>query len=235
MNLINLPLVVEYPGYFPDFGMLKYLIYQYTDYDVPRAHAVWDGLCIVIIPFLMVLVWRGLKKGIVIYKRWKVTKLIHHFSEKDPIWNKNTMVEMAENLFYQVQSAWFSNSFRSLAPVLTDKIKLEWQETWKLMRLNHYKFMVGQIDVRSVNIISVEDHFDNNRDKFQVEISGYIKRYVKNKPDGTLFVRSSSDYEEFTDIYSFVRFDDDWLLDGIHHSAKIDDILNTKNKDYHIG
>jgi hypothetical protein len=233
MNLSFIPLLApDYPGIFPDFGILDLLIYAYTDKEISRAHSAWDGFCIVFIPTFIFVSWRITRRLMILSKRWKVDKLLKTFEEKDPFWNKMMMREMAENLFHQVQEAWFTNSFRSLAPVLTDKIKLEWQETWKQLLLNQYVFVVGNIDIRRVNIISVEDHLDNNQDKFQVEISGYIKRYVKDKHQGDVLYRGKTGYEAFTDIYSFIRYDDQWLLDGIHHGANLKHIMSLKNKDY---
>ena len=225
-------LAAEYPGYLPDFGILKHLIYQYTENDISRAHAAWDGFWFVAIPFLLVLFIKFCKKLLVKIKRQKVIKLINGFAENDPFWNSKAMHTMSKDLFYEVQYAWFNNDFKDLAPMLSDKLKFEWQETWKIMKINNYKFVVGKIDVKNVNIISVEDHFDNNKDKFNVEVSGYIKRYVKNKPDDSLLARSASDIDGFIDIYSFIRQDDQWLLDEIHHGAKFVDIFRFENKDY---
>lgn len=235
MNLITQQFIItEYQGIFPDFGILDILIYQYTPDDIARAHQAWDGFLIILIPALIYLSWRGFKKWVIYRKQSKVNALIREFSKNDPLWNKESMKSMSENLFYEVQHAWLYSNFKPLAPLLTDKLKMEWQDTWQQMKLCDYIFIVGKIDVRSVHIISVEDHFDDNRDKFRVEISGYIKRYVKNKPDGSLLVRSSSDYDEFMDIYSFVRLNDQWLLDDIDHSTSIREVLLSKSKNHHL-
>jgi len=236
MNLLfTFPLLSDYYNFIPDFGFLNFLVYaRNSDVDIENARQCWDGFWIVMLPFLLVLSYRFSKKLVICLKKQKVNKRVQSFAKKDPFWNINAMRKIARSLFYEVQSAWFNNNFKPLAPMLIDNIKFEWQETWKIMQKNNYKFLVGKIDIRNVNIISVEDHFDDNRDKFKVEISGYIKRYVKNKPNDAWFSRSPSDYEEFTDIYSFVRNDDEWLLDDIHHDAKFTEIMSFRSKNYHM-
>jgi len=222
-----------YKGIFPDFGILSQLDLQ-TDYEISNAHAAWDGLIIILIPAMIYLSWRGFKKWVIFRKQLKVNSLMKEFAGKDSFWNKELMKTMAENLFHEVQSAWLHSNFKPLAPLLTDKLKMEWQDTWQQMKLCDYVFIVGKIDVRSVTIISVEDHFDDNRDRFKVEVSGYIKRYVKNKPDGSMLVRTSHDFDEFMDIYSFVRYNDQWLLDEIDHSTTIREVILAKNKNHHL-
>jgi hypothetical protein len=235
MNPIsNFYITADYPGYFPDFGLLKYLIYQYTETDISRAHAAWDGICIVAIPILIIVGWLITKKILILLKRQKVKNTLALFSQRDPFWNEYKMKELSEELFNNVQYAWMKREFKTLAPWLTDKIKMEWQSTFSIMQQMNYVFVAGNIDIRRTTIISVEDHLDDNQDKFKIEISGYMKRYVKNKENNSLFIKETSELKAFTDIYSFIRSGDQWLLDDIDHKANLAKILKARNKDFHL-
>jgi len=61
-----------------------------------------------------------------------------------------------------------------------------------------------------------------------------MKRYVKNKENNSLFIKETSELKAFTDIYSFIRSGDQWLLDDIDHKANLAKILKAKNKDFHL-
>jgi hypothetical protein len=230
---MNLPLIsfvkVDYPGYFPDFGILPRLVYIYTEKDLSNAHAMWDGLCLVFIPlFILCLVLVG-RKLLIKWKRKQVLHFIQRFSVGDPFWDEIKMKETAVSMFQQVQYAWMRNEFRSIAPWISDRLKMEWQHTWLTLRQLNYAFLAGKIDITRVTIIAVEDHLNTYQHKFKVEISGYIKRYFKDGNTNLLVHKNTMELQAFTDIYTFVRGDDQWLLDGVHYSANFGHIMLAKN------
>ncbi len=198
-----------------------------------QLYAAYNGFLVVIIPIALYVCWLIVKKVWLMIRKTRVKNYIQTFSTNDYFWNEKRMIEKAKEMFISVQKAWTRNEFVPLAPQLTDKLKMEWQEIWLRMRRRKYMFACSVIDIKRITIIGVIDHFDNHQDRFKVEITGYVRRYLRDNRQKMLTENSTTGLQKVTDIYSFIRYDDQWLLDGVHYSANFTDMVLAKTRNYH--
>jgi hypothetical protein len=216
----------DYSGYFPDFGLMHQIQISYAQSTpIENLHAAWDGFWVVMGPVLVYMLYYLAKRVILHRKRQQVLQFIQNFALNDPFWNAATMKNISTQMFIDVQYAWMKNEFRHIGPWLSDQLKNEWQDLWVSMQNNDYAFFVSAIDIQRVTIIAAEDYLDDNKDTFKVEISGYIKRYIKNRSTNQLALNHDPGLKSFTDIYTFIRREDQWLLNHIQYEANFGDIL----------
>jgi hypothetical protein len=227
LKYVALVISSTYTGYVPDFGLLEQISNTYET-PIESLHGAWDGFWIVMTPIGLYLLYYFTKKLLIARKRKKVLQFIHQFSITDPFWNAAVMKNIATSMFIDVQYAWMKLEFRNIVPWLSDSIKTEWQHLLATMQKNDYAFFVSSIDIKRVTIIAAEDYMDDAKDQFKVEITGYIKRYVKIKTSNQLALHQDPSLKAFTDIYTFIRQENQWKLLHIQHEANIGDILFAK-------
>ncbi|MCL5774228.1 MAG: hypothetical protein M1536_07620, partial [Firmicutes bacterium] len=75
-------------------------------------------------------------------------------------------------------------------------------------------------------IIGVKDFRDDSKDRFWVHIEGSMIDYIVDDETGSLLSGDTSKPESFSEIWSFIRGEKDWVLDEINQKAGIMEIEN---------
>jgi predicted lipid-binding transport protein (Tim44 family) len=198
---------------------------------MPNANdqeSLWNGMYIsigIFIPVIILMLWLYIRKKTKADRVFRVKEMIHRFSKSDPFWNEIQMRKLGKDMFHMVMHAWSKNDSKKIGPFLTDRLKKEWRDNWTNMIANGYVFVYNQIFVESVTVIGAQDFPDDSKDSFSVEISGYVKRYLEHKQSGTIVPKHGNELDNFMDIYTFVRVENEWLLNEIHPGAKFKDIF----------
>lgn len=141
----------------------------------------------------------GIIYFIVISKEKKALKTLAEGGETDSIWNIDELKYQTRFIFYKVQDALESKSISPLKDYATPGF-LEWFK--KLIDNEHAMHI--PVNITETHIISCKDSSDNSKDKFV----GYIKGRLETED-------YNESAKEFSEIYHFIRIDNNWFLEKI--------------------
>jgi predicted lipid-binding transport protein (Tim44 family) len=168
------------------------------------------------------------------FKSRKIKRRIKKYSAEDPFWNHGEMMNIGKDMFLHIQHAWHNGHFRHLSGSISNNQKMEWQHLWKYMHKLGFRFAFISVQIEKVYIIGAIDHYDNEKDIFQIAIAGSIKRYVQYRKNGRLVEGNSRYSKNFVDILVFKRIDNKWLLDEMKVDASLFHVLKTPDKDFNM-
>jgi hypothetical protein len=186
----------------------------------------WMFSLVIIAPVFILFLAYALR----IYKELKASYFVKQFAKKDPVWNEQKILDKAEVMFYAVNNAWLEMNFTPVLPFVTENIKLEWIQVLKSMKKDRLLYNYSKVKLDEIVIIGAMDDVDNNRDWVQVKISGYMRRYFRYQETNRLTEYSSPGYDFFSDLYTFKRYEDEWLLDKIEYFAGFTKIMTSTIK-----
>jgi predicted lipid-binding transport protein (Tim44 family) len=189
-----------------------------------RKMALWLG-GFGALAVLVLIVWLILMNLKYTARKQKVSKLIREFGKNDSFWNEEKMLVLGKLIFTSVQRAWWKSDFKEIGMFLTDGLKEEWIGTWVNFKKMNYVFHCRIIRIERVTVIAAEDYSDDTKDSFTLEISAELIRYLKIDRTKQLAPHNTANAKHVTDIYTFIRKDNQWLLDKINYSADLTEIF----------
>jgi predicted lipid-binding transport protein (Tim44 family) len=90
------------------------------------------------------------------------------------------------------------------------------------MLVDKSRNVLENIQLMEVLIYSVADYQDNTRDTFAAQLSGSMIDYTVKQASGYVTIDDRANPEEFTEVWFFVRQNDQWLLDAIAPIATVE-------------
>jgi predicted lipid-binding transport protein (Tim44 family) len=193
-----------------------------------RQMALWLG-GIILLGVLGLIIWLTWMNARYEVKKQKVRQFLKEFEKKDRFWNEKEMLLIGKQIFTNVQKAWLQNDFKEIGNHLTERAKNEWTDTWLQMKNMDYVFHCRIVRIERVTIIAAEDHADDSKDNFTVEISAELIRYLKIDGTNQLAPHNTAFKTHITDIYTFIRKDNQWLLDKINYTADLTEIFKYRS------
>ena len=137
--------------------------------------------------------------------------------QNDPVWNKDSIITTAKDIFLRYQSDWSNYGVDSMKSYMTERY------------YNHAKLMVMALkqvnrqdnvknpEINSVDIVDFDDNTDNSKDTVYISFSAFGNdKLLDTKTNKVLF----SDTGEILEVWKFNRDGNKWLLDGIQPSTE---------------
>lgn len=168
--------------------------------------------------------------GVLLYVRKKRTRdVLNELSASDPSWDEPGLHRLVEETYYRVQEAWRRRNPDLARHCMSERL---YQQhlllTRDMLGKNHRPIMLA-IDCKETAIIQVIDYPDNNRDSFKAHIVGSMIDYVVDEMTKQRVSGSGND-QTFSEIWVFIRKNDERLLDEIIPKTKTLDLLKMRNQ-----
>ncbi len=161
-------------------------------------------------------------------KNAKALILLDKIDETDEIWNYRTIKERMENIFFNVQMAWTKRDQDIAKEYMSNKIyKKHKMQTDRLIE-NKLINKLERVNLISTKIIGIFDDEENDKDSLKAVINGGMIDFMYDEENNKIIAGSDKDYEEFSELWTFIRKDDNWVLDNIEQSVESRSVKNTK-------
>lgn len=179
-------------------------------------------IALILAPFLLIY---GLIISYLLNKKNKKAKqLLQQIAQEDPMWNHRRMKARIEEIYFKVQSAWMERNQDLAKDCMSDRIYLKHKLQTDEMLRNGRKNILAKVNLKDATIFSVSDFQNDDLDTFAAHISGSMIDYEVDDVTGTILSGDSSKIESFTEIWHFIRQNNQWVLDEIDQNASMGDI-----------
>lgn len=202
----------------------------------------WQDVFVLVI--LLSSIFSGIFLLLIYNKEKKAKDTLIKAVNKDAIWDVDSLTYHTRMIFYKVQSAWNNNDPGQLHDYFTPEF-LEWfTEQLDAKTKEEQQDQSITFDITETNIICCQDFLNNSKDNFAAYIKGNLIKagdaediandgsFTDN--NGGTWTISTGNTEkpdnEFSEIYHFNRFQNDWLLNKIDFKISIWSLLSTSNK-----
>ena len=160
----------------------------------------------------------------------KIHRLLNFLSQTDRIWDERAMLENARTLFILLNTAVEKRSLEKVQEKILPELLRTIQENLDEMRQNGVVAQKGNLAVRNVEIVLVNNLNDRQKDEFVAWISAQAQNVLVNEKtgkikSGDIFVR---DFEEY---WTFRRSGTEWKLAEISTSMKGRKFVASENVD----
>ena len=168
--------------------------------------------------------------GVLLYfRKIRTRDVLNKLSADDPLWDEPSLNRLVEETYYRVQEAWRRRNPDLARDCMSERL---YQHhlclTHSMLRKNHRPIMLA-IDCKETAIIQVIDYQDNNKDSFKAHIVGSMIDYVVDDMTKQRVSGSCND-QSFSEIWVFIRQNNQWLLDEIIPKTKTLDLLKMRNQ-----
>ena len=179
------------------------------------------GLLAVVIGLVVLPVWIAwvlIKKA-----KTKATDILHthqlHQAAKlDPIWDEDAIKARVEKVFFTVQRAWMARDQQIAKAFVTERLYDKHKLQTDIMLEQHEKNMLQNLNLLEVQVVRVDDSANKAKDKLWTRIRASMIDFMINEKDGRI-KGSTSQVQEFIEVWKFVRGPDGWLLDEIDQNV----------------
>ncbi len=166
-----------------------------------------------------------LRQVVVIKKSIKIEKLLNQLDKKDIVWNYNNMMAQIETVFFKVQEAWMKRDQGFSKSVMSDKIFNEHKAKTDLMIEESRINILSNISIEEISIFDIEKHKNIELDKFSTLIKAEMIDYEIDEKTQKVLNGSKTTTSRFTEVWRFIRFKDEWVLDEIDQRLTISDVV----------
>ena len=162
-------------------------------------------------------------------KATRIERLLNFLVNTDRIWNRQSMLERARQVFIRVFLAWEQGDpdsvpkadlFPEYAAKLAEGIR---QQTAGGLRVEY-----RNLCVRKVELILVRNFVDNTRDEFTARISAHAQYIVRQQ--GRI-IRQDEYVSPFVEYWTFGRQNGEWKLKEVLPPAEGEKALSRENVD----
>ena len=167
--------------------------------------------------------------GVFVYVAWQNYQLKSELSEKfaavknlteelekqDPLWNLRTMKSRVNEVFFKVQAAWAERNQELARDCMSDKLYQRHKAQTDQMLADKSRNALENIQLAEILIYSVADYQDDARDTFAAQLTGSMIDYTVKEANGYVTVGDRFNPEEFTEVWYFIRQNNQWVLNAI--------------------
>jgi predicted lipid-binding transport protein (Tim44 family) len=125
------------------------------------------------------------------------------------------MTSRVNESFFKVQAAWTERNQELARDCMSDKLYQHHKALTDKMLADKSRNVLENIQLAEVLIYSVADYQDNSRDTFAAQLSGSMIDYTVKQASGYVTVGDRVNPEKFTEVWFFVRQNDQWVLNAI--------------------
>ncbi len=154
--------------------------------------------------------------------------LMDKIDDTDRIWNRDEIRARIEDVYFKVQEAWTKRdqdiAKDYMSQRLYDKHKRQTDELIEKKLINQ----LDRINLRSMQIIGIYDDEIDENDKLQVVINGSMIDYMYDEINDKIIAGDHTSLDEFTEIWSFIRKNDTWILNQIDQTVDSNSLKNMK-------
>ncbi|MCX6231209.1 MAG: Tim44-like domain-containing protein [Bacteroidetes bacterium] len=189
------------------------------------------GILMVILAFILApffLVYSAILTVMLERKRNKVENLTVELNKRDKIWNFRSMMARVEEVFFKVQKAWSERDQELARDCMSDRIYQKHKMQTDEMIAKGTKNVLERINLKEVMIFSVSDYKDDSLDTFSARIEGSMIDYHKEELTGIIISGDIAQPDSFTEIWTFIRIGNKWVLDEIDQKVTMGDIRHGK-------
>jgi hypothetical protein len=170
-------------------------------------------------------------------KEKKAKLVLTEAVNKDAIWDIDTLTYNTRLVFYKVQSAWNNSDITQVKDFATPEF-LDWLKEQLKNKMADDEQDIN-FDITDTNIICCQDYLNNNKDRYEGYIQGNIVDTNSYTPDDTdvqdgsakiSFGNEDTGPKKFSEVYHFIRSENDWLLNKIDFKISIWGLLAERNK-----
>lgn len=179
-------------------------------------------LFIILLPFF--LIYSGILKFFTSQRKKSAGKLIEKLETTDSTWNDRNMKTRAEEVFLTVQKAWMERNLDIAKVYISERLYTKYKFQTDDMTARGVKNVLQDIKLNPIEIFSVQDFKDNNKDTFSAKISGTMLDYeIDEKTDA---ITKGDRYKQhfFEDIWTFTRQGNTWVADEVDNNVSLGDI-----------
>jgi predicted lipid-binding transport protein (Tim44 family) len=145
---------------------------------------------------------------------------IQEIQETDPGFDRNYFVEVASDVFFQVQAGWMRRDLDSYRHLLGETLAGEYSEHFEEMRKAGHINKLESIAIRKVEVINAGS--DGKEDFVTVLFSANLLDYTVDDSSGELVDGSMTTPVKFAEEWTWARLSgtDNWKLEGIKEAGK---------------
>lgn len=160
-------------------------------------------------------------------KHRQATTMLSRLRGLDPLWDEDHIHRRVELAYFSIQSAWTNRDQDIAREYVSDRLYAKHKMQTDEMIASHRRNVLENVNLMSADIIGVRDFNDDARDHFEVHIKGSMADYMVNDETGAVVSGKPGETELFTEIWRFVRGEDDWVLDEIEQDAGLLRLIET--------
>jgi hypothetical protein len=161
-------------------------------------------------------------------KSQEVKTLTDKISKGDELWNHRHLLSTSRLVFMRVQKAWMERNQDLVKDVITNKIYEKHKAKTDEMIAKGTQNILKDIKISEIVIISVSDYKDNSKDSFSAYINASMIDYTIDEKTSKVISGDDSESNSFSEIWTFLRENDQWKLDEISQNTSFDVIDNSK-------
>jgi predicted lipid-binding transport protein (Tim44 family) len=144
-----------------------------------------------------------------------VQNLTAELEKRDPLWNLQAMTSRVNEVFFKVQAAWTERNQDLVRDCMSDALYYRHKAQTDQMLASKTRNVLENIQLAEVLIYSVADYQDDARDTFAAQLTGSMIDYTVKEAHGYVTVGDRVNSEAFTEVWYFVRQNNQWLLNAI--------------------
>lgn len=173
----------------------------------------------------------GILLGMVLHRKKRRSKAVILESRlSDTFWHLGEMEKHSKKVFLEMQKAWKGRDMTPVRALVSDSLYKDYELKLEKMRDKKEVNILNSITVKNVDIIGAEDFQNNEDDRFSVYIDGEMQDYMVNEWTGDLLYGTSREVRPFSDIYHFIRVNNQWILNRIDGKVTVLDVVMSKNR-----
>jgi hypothetical protein len=211
--------------------LISVFLFGINHYVMARAgggESGGSGWILKFILFPIVLVYILLLNSKLKKKSQEVKTLTDKISKGDELWNHRHLLSTSRLVFMRVQKAWMERNQDLVKDVITNKIYEKHKAKTDEMIAKGTQNILKDIKISEIVIISVSDYKDNSKDSFSAYINASMIDYTIDEKTSKVISGDDSESNSFSEIWTFLRENDQWKLDEISQNTSFDVIDNSK-------
>jgi len=160
----------------------------------------------------------------------KIHRMLNFLSQTDRIWDERAMLENARTLFILLNTAVEKRNLGKVQDKLSPELHQTIQENLDEMKQKGMVAQKGNLAVRNVEIVLVNNLNDRQKDEFVAWISAQAQNVLVNEKTGKT-VSGGSFVHDFEEYWTFRRSGSEWKLAEISTSMKGKEFVASENVD----
>lgn len=144
-----------------------------------------------------------------------VRNLTAELEKRDPLWDLQTMTSRVNEVFFKVQAAWTERNQDLARDCMSDPLYYRHKAQTDQMLATKTRNVLENIQLAEILVYSVSDYQDDARDTFAAQLTGSMIDYTVKQAHGYVTVGDRVNAEAFTEVWFFVRRNNQWLLNAI--------------------
>ncbi len=145
------------------------------------------------------------------------------------MWTEESLQTTARNTFMAMQQAWTNRSMEEVLPLISQHLYDTYIGQLEQMKASNRINVMNNIFIDAIEIIACTDDHENSKDSFAALIKGHMQDYIIDEISRDVVAGSTTSHNSFTDLYTFARYENQWLLHEIVQEPGTTRLLSLKS------